>query len=245
MNAADTRRASRRGERRLLTRGRQGLVALGPAVADELLEALGARAWSSGSRCDRTPRRRGARSWSLVSLVLAMSSILAPLQEAGSQSARATTGRWSLPEPSTSPTTRNASTCQPGVASTWSIGAAEQLGRSVGQVPSPPAAAGHRGIPAPAEVAAVDAATGEVVDGRVEVAGHDHVLAGALLGEPVEVAAPVAQLPADRGDRVHRDDAGSVAARPARRRSTGACSCSRAARARAPRPPRSRRGRAR
>ena len=40
-------------------------------------------------------------------------------------------------------------------------------------------------------------------------------VAGALLGEPVEVAAPVAQLPPDRRHRVHGDDA------RARRRPTG------------------------
>ena len=78
-------------------------------------------------------------------------------------------------------------------------------------MPSPPAPPATRGVPAAAEVAAVDPATGEVVDGRVEVAGHDHVLAGALLGQPVEVAAPVAQLPPDRRDRMHGDDARAVA----------------------------------
>ena len=168
-----------------------------------------------------------ARSWWLVSLVLAMSSILAPLDgragatRSSAGASVATTGRWSLPEPSTSPTTRNASTCQPASRARGRSGCRAARGRSVGQVPSPPAppatAASRQRPRSPPSTPR----PGEVVDGRVEVAGHDHVLAGALLGEPVEVAAPVAQLPPDRRDRVHGDDAW------ARRRSPGSATIDR------------------
>ena len=166
-----------------------------------------------------------------------------PLQPAGESVA--TTGRWSLPAPSSSPTTRNASTCQPGVASTWSIGLPTSWGRSVGQVPSPPAPPATAASAAAAEVAAVDAATGEVVEGRVEVARHDHVLARrtarrASRGRCASCAAPTGSA----RPRARRRCAGRRRP-PARRRSTAACSCCRAGRARARRRPRSRRGRAR
>ena len=241
------RRAARRGERRLLAGGRKRLVALGPAAADELLEALGARRRRAIRVATGLLARPGARwSWCRCrsSSPCRPFSHRAGVRGQPAGESVATTGRWSLPAPSSSSITRNASTCQPGRREHVVDGAAEQLRqRRSARCRAPPAPRGDRGIRAPAEIAAVDAATGEVVDGRVEVAGHDHVLAGALLGEPVEVAAPVAQLPADRARPRARRRCGVRRRRPGRRRSTAACSCCRAGRARAPRPPRSRRGR--
>ena len=107
--------------------------------------------------------------------------------------------------------TRNPSTRPAGRREHVVDRAAEQ-GRHVGRPGAERRGTGRgRGIRAAPEVAAVDAAPGEVVERRIEVARHDDVLAGALLGEPVEVAAPVAQLPPDGRDGVHRDDARAVA----------------------------------
>ena len=162
-----------------------------------VLERPRSPAWSSDSRCRPDSSEAGGAVVVLVSLVLAMSSILAPLRRRVESVAHdAGGGRCPSRRPRRRPGTRRPASPASRARGRWGCRAAR--GASVGQVPTPPLPVRPRRIAAAPEVAAVDAATGEVVDGRVEVARHDHVLAGALLGEPVEVAPPVAQLPADR-----------------------------------------------
>ena len=118
----------------------------------------------------------------------------------------ATTGRWSLPAPSSEPMTRNPMTFQPSVAMTWSIGVRQEL-RQHGRPGADGCVAGRlRGIVAGAELGFADLEAREVVESRVEVAGQDDVGRVADPAQPGEAVPPFRELPGDGGDRMRGDD---------------------------------------
>ena len=115
---------------------------------------------------------------------------------------RASSGRWSLPAPSTSiehAERVDAASCRsPARGRSGRRAAAERRSARCR------ARRCRRRARHPCSGRACRPSTpraGHVVDRRVEVAGHDHVGRLALLGQPVEVALPCAHRALDRGDR--------------------------------------------
>ena len=213
--AAETRRAAGGGERRLLARRRRRVGALGPAGGDRRRGSPWPYGWRRLVDVEGSASGVSARERVAVACRAHGSSLALRERVDGSVAGSSCTmsGRWSLPEPSSERSTTEPVAFQPNP--TPSRGRSERRAGpawSVDQVPTD-AVAGlrsrHRGSGRACRRRRRAAPCGR----RVALKSPAMITfgVGALIGEPLQVVAPVLHVALPRRDGVRGDDDRAVA----------------------------------